>query len=254
MFQELTGTTTTGDTETTPKKRGRKPKTTTNYFDVREETAVRMFLTASTWNEKNQIYNEFLKAPLDKMIESIIRRYKLYRKDMEFIEIHQDTHSFLITKVEKFKPAKGKKAYSYFGTICKNYLMGQIIKDQKLQNRKISYEDISSSLENRPDLIYHLEFDVVEPSEIIKKFINEMEEYMNATNLNVNEVKLGYALIDLFSNYDNIFIGTDNNKFNKNIILLSLREMTNLSTKEIRTSMKKYRTLYYNLVKRINNI
>tara|TARA_B110000503_G_scaffold35927_1_gene58798 strand:+ start:417 stop:1181 length:765 start_codon:yes stop_codon:yes gene_type:complete len=254
MFQEITGTTTTGDTETIPKKRGRKPKTTTNYFDVREETAVRMFLTASTWNEKNQIYNEFLKAPLDKMIESIIRRYKLYRKDMEFIEIHQDTHSFLITKVDKFKPSKGKKAYSYFGTICKNYLMGQIIKDQKLQNRKISYEDISSSLENRPDLIYHLEFDVVEPSEIIKKFINEMELFMKTTNLNDNEVKLGYALIDLFSNYDNIFIGTDNNKFNKNIILLSLREMTNLSTKEIRTSMKKYRTLYYNLVKRINNI
>ena len=81
-----------------------------------------------------------------------------------------------------------------------------------------------------------------------------MQLFMKTTNLNDNEVKLGYALIDLFSNYDNIFIGTDNNKFNKNIILLSLREMTNLSTKEIRTSMKKYRTLYYNLVKRINNI
>ena len=156
MFQEITGTTTTGDTETIPKKRGRKPKTTTNYFDVREETAVRMFLTASTWNEKNQIYNEFLKAPLDKMIESIIRRYKLYRKDMEFIEIHQDTHSFLITKVDKFRPSKCKKAYSYFGTICKNYLMGQIIKDQKEFNRKISYEDISSSIENNESYSYEI--------------------------------------------------------------------------------------------------
>ena len=38
------------------KKRGRKAKAQ-NYFDVREEKAVRMFLTASTWNEKNQIYN-----------------------------------------------------------------------------------------------------------------------------------------------------------------------------------------------------
>ena len=47
-----------------------------------------------------------------------------------------------MTKVDKFKPDKNKKAYSYFGTICKNYLMGQIIKDQKEQNRKISYEDI----------------------------------------------------------------------------------------------------------------
>ena len=51
------------------KRRGRKPKTTTNYFAEREELAVRMFLTASTISEKNEIYNEFLRAPLDKMIE-----------------------------------------------------------------------------------------------------------------------------------------------------------------------------------------
>ncbi len=245
----------TNSPEPTPtKKRGRKPKTTTNYFDVREEKAVIRFLSASTYQEKNEIYNEYLRAPLDKMIESIIRRYKLYRKGMEFKDIHVDTHSFLITKVDKFKPAKGKKAYSYFGTICKNYLMGQIIKDQKDQNRKISYEDISTSLENRPDLIYHLEHDKVEPNQVIKHFLKEMEDYMEETNLNKNEVKLGYSLIELFENYETIFIGTDNNKFNKNIILLSLREMTNMSTKEIRTSMKKYKTLYYELVKKINNL
>jgi len=251
--------------EPTPKKRGRKPKTTTNYFDVREENAVKMFLSASTYEEKNEIYNEYLRAPLDKMIESIIRRYKLYRKGMEFKEIHVDTHSFLITKVDKFKPAKGKKAYSYFGTICKNYLMGQIIKDQKEQNRKISYEDISSSLENRPDLIYHLEYDKIEPNQVILHFLaemekfmeespSEMEKFMEESPLNKNEVKLGYALMELFENYETIFIGTDNNKFNKNIILLSLREMTNMSTKEIRTSMKKYKVLYYELVKKINNL
>jgi hypothetical protein len=49
-------------------------------------------------------------------------------------------------------------------------------------------------------------------------------------------------------NYENIFIGNDNNKFNKNIILLSIREMTNLSTKEIRCSMKKYKAVYGTLI------
>ncbi len=83
-----------------------------NYFDIREENAVRMFLTASTFEEKNKIYNEFLRFPLDKMISSIIRRYKLYRKDMDFYEIHTDTHSFLMTKIDKFSPSKEKKAYS----------------------------------------------------------------------------------------------------------------------------------------------
>ena len=70
-----------------------------------------------------------------------------------------DTHSFLMTKIDKFKPAKEKKAYSYFGTICKNYLMGQIMKDQKDMNRKISYEDISTDVQNMPDMIYYLDND-----------------------------------------------------------------------------------------------
>jgi hypothetical protein len=219
------------------KKRGRKT-VNVNYFDVREETAVRNFLLAETSEEKNKIYNEYLRGPLDKMISSIIRRYKLYRKDMDFNEIHCDTHSFLMTKVDKFKPSKEKKAYSYFGTICKNYLMGQIIKDQKELNRKVSYEDMSESIEQRPDMMYRIDEDQVDTSIVITEYLKELKDFID------NENKLGYALIDLFDNYESIFSGADNNKFNKNVILLALREMTNLSTKEIRSSMKRFKKLY----------
>jgi hypothetical protein len=232
------------------KKRGRKA-TTVNYFDVAEEAAVRRYLIAETFEEKNAIYNEFLRGPLDKMISSIIRRYKLYRKDMNFTDIHTDTHSFLMTKVDKFKPSKEKKAYSYFGTICKNYLMGQIIKDQKDTNRKISYEDISSSLEQRPDMVYYMELEKPETDDIIQGFLNELRHYVENEPLTENEKKLGISLLELFENYKTIFLGTDNNKFNKNIILLSIREMTNLSTKEIRTAMKRFKKLYYVVLNKI---
>jgi hypothetical protein len=206
------------------------------------------FLQAESPEEKNKIYNEFLRKPLDKMISSIIRRYKLYRKGMDFYEIHIDTHSFLMTKIDKFKPAKEKKAYSYFGTICKNYLMGQIIKDQKEMNRKISYEDISSDLENRREFSYSIDKEILDSEIVIKKFLVEIDLLLNDKSLNDNEIKLGKALHDIFDNYENIFIGSSNNKFNKNIILLSLREMTNLNTKEIRSSMKKYKNIYHNLI------
>jgi hypothetical protein len=225
------------------KKRGRKA-VKENYFDVREEEAVRKFLIAESSYEKNKIYNQFLRSPLDKMISSIIRRYKLYRKDMDFVEIHCDTHSFLMTKVDKFKPAKEKKAYSYFGTICKNYLMGQIIKDQKETNRKVSYEDMSQSIEERPDMMYRIDEEEIDTTVIISKYLSELRDFIENENLNDNERKLGYALIDLFENYESIFSGADNNKFNKNVILLSLREMTNLSTKEIRSSIKRFKKLY----------
>ena len=234
--------------ETNVEKQKTVKKAKTNYFDVREEEAVKQYITADTREEKEEIYNKFLRVPLDKMIESIIRRYKLYRKDMDYNDVHSDTHSFLMTKVDKFKPAKNKKAYSYFGTICKNYLMGQIQKDQKDMNRKISYEDISQTLENRPDMIYYMEFEKIDAEKII-----DLKNYITDTKLNENEGKLGYALVDLFDNYGNIFIGNDNNKFNKNVVLLTLREMTNLNTKEIRLYLKKYKTLYLETIRKINN-
>ena len=88
---------------------GRKRSTKkVNYFDVKEEEAVIDYINADTKQEKDLIYNEFLRDPLDKMIDSIIRRYKLYRKDMDYQDIHSDTHSFLMTKVDKFKPDKNK--------------------------------------------------------------------------------------------------------------------------------------------------
>jgi len=233
-------------------QKGRKPKSTSdNYFDQREELAVRMYLTATTFNEKNKIYNDYLRMPLDKMISSINRRYKLYRKDMDFYEIHIDTHSFLMTKIDKFSPSKEKKAYSYFGTICKNYLMGQILKDQKETNRKISYEDISSDLQHSPDMIYHIDDDSLTTEEIIKKFLIKLKDSMGEKAITEQEVKLGQALYDIFENYNDIFLDTSNNKFNKNVILFELREMTNLSTKEIRTSIKRYKKVYFQLVQEL---
>ena len=225
---------------------GRKPLTK-QYFGPPQEEAVRIFLTAATWDEKNTVYNEFLRDPLIKMIESIIRRYRLYRPGMEFNEIHTDTLSFLVTKMEKFKPAKGKKAYSYFGTICKNYLMGQIMKDNRDRNRKISYEDISGIVEQREDMIYHMfDDDTVPVESIIAKLLEDIKLFISDNRLSINEEKIGYCLIDVFENYQVIFIAGKGNKFNKNVILYQLREMSGLTTKEIRAALRPYKHIYKN--------
>jgi hypothetical protein len=222
-----------------------RPRTQKIYFGEDQERAVVNYLESNDEYERNKIFNEFLREPLIIMVESIIRRYKLYRKDMEFDEIHTDTMSFLITKISKFDHTKNTKAYSYFGTICKNYLMGAIQKDTKEQNRQVSYDDISSDIEEgRPDLIVRIDEDIIDYRDVIIKLTIDLEEFMETQNLNENERKLGYALLEIFSNFDKIFQIGDGNKFNKNLILLSLREMTSLSTKEIRISLKKFKKLY----------
>ena len=157
-----------------PRKRTQKI-----YFGEEQEQAVVRYLESEDDDEKNKIFNEYLREPLKIMVESIIRRYKLYRKDMEFEEIHTDTMSFLITKINKFDTTKDYKAYSYFGTICKNYLMGAIQKDHKEQNRSVSYEDISSDLSNRPEMAYYIENDDVSSEYIIKKFLEKLNVLLN---------------------------------------------------------------------------
>lgn len=231
-----------------PRKRTQKM-----YFGVEQEEAVVRYLESESEEEKNKIFEEYLKEPLITMVESIIRRYKLYRKNFEFSDIHTDTTSFLMTKIHKFDHTKNTKAYSYFGTICKNYLMGAIQKDTKERNRSIAYDDISSSIEQSPMFSYNIDEIPIDYREVILRFNMKMEEFMEENVLSVNEEKLGYALIEVFSNFEEIFQIGEGNKFNKNLILLALREMTSLTTKEIRSSMKKFKKLYGELMKSVLN-
>ena len=170
---------------TEEKKRGRKPSKDP-YFGHVEETAVKEFLslgglvedpnalegfrwTGTTKDEfrRNEIYRLHLQAPLDKMIESIIRRYKLYSKSMSFEDLHSDTLSFLMIKFHKFKPSKGKKSYSYYGTVCKHYLLGKLIKDDKKLKTLISYEDVAPDLEEDEEYSYEMDKHDIELSSLI---------------------------------------------------------------------------------------
>ena len=65
-------------------KRGRKPKERKGYFYEEEENAIVKYINETNQEEKNKIFNSVLYPALTKMIESIIRRYKLFVPDEEF--------------------------------------------------------------------------------------------------------------------------------------------------------------------------
>lgn len=230
-------------------KRGRKRKNGI-YFGPNEEEAVINFLESTNETERNQIFNEWLKKPLDKMIESIIRRYKLQRKNETFDELHSDTVSFLMTKVHKFEKGRNKKAYSYFGTISKNYIIGLINKDNKQMKQTSSYEDIYEDIEERSDMSYVIDEDEFHMDNFLKKITDgikselEGETQQTKKKMNENERKVGYALIEILENWELAFNSMGGTKYNKNSVLETMRNYTNLSTKDIRLAMKRYKLLY----------
>tara|TARA_R110000824_G_C15034502_1_gene659733 strand:+ start:36 stop:776 length:741 start_codon:yes stop_codon:yes gene_type:complete len=229
-------------------KRGRK-RTTNLYFGPDQEEAVVKFLSSDCEDERNKIFNTYLRAPLNKMIESIIRRYKLYRKEYTFEDIHADTLSFLATKMEKFEPSKNKKAYSYFGTICKNYLLGQLLKADKRMKSDLSYEDMYQTVEKMDDYIYHLEdVDKTPLEEFIIEISANIKAELQHIKLTENEKLVGNALITVLDNWETIFERVESgNKYNKNLILSYIRELSGLTTKDIRVSMRRYKKIFYAL-------
>jgi len=247
------------------KVRGRKPSDKKSYFDVDEEEAVRKFISIGTmvfdpsaldnyrWSgsteqsrERDKIYKDHLRYPLDKMVESIIRKYKLYPKTTSFEDAHSDALSFLMIKFHKFKPDKDKKSYSYFGTICKRYLLGRLIKDDKKIKSILPYEDFSTQIEEDVENSYEIDNDTVDLSLFISKISDSIREEMENKILNENELKVGNSLIKILDEWDNIFSDeiSKNKKYNKNLILLYMRNMTSLNTKDIRNAMKRYKTIY----------
>lgn len=230
-------------------RRGRKPnpEKKTGYFYEEEEKAFVDYINAKTKEEKDKIFNEKLHRPFTKMIQSIIRRYKLYTPNETFDTIFDDAFSFLMIKMNYFNPDAGKKAYSYCGTICKNYLIKQINDFDKYQKRNASYEDNSVALDDKIELSYCDNTDKNFISDLIdnvKNEINDMLSNSEKNGLSDNDVKVGNALLGILDNWEELFLQMGSDKFNKSSIYMFIKETTLLDIKDVRDSMKKYKKIY----------
>jgi hypothetical protein len=245
-------------------RRGRKRKNDP-YFGVEQEEAVKKYLslgklvedetalTGYRWSgttresfERDKIYREKLKDPLNKMVESIIRKYKLYSKSSEFEETHADALSFLMIKFHKFKPDKNKKSYSYYGTVCKHYLLGKLIKEDKKMKSLLPYEDYSSVIEEDERNSYTIDNYDLDLTKFLYQIAEGIREDLETKILTENEEKVGLSLVTILEDWENVFSEevSKNKKYNKNLILLYMRNMTSLSTKDIRNAMKRFKTIY----------
>jgi len=223
-----------------------KKKVKDLYFGPIEEEAVKKYITSDNRRERNEIYNDILAPAFNKMIESIIKRYRLFRRGYSYEDLHLDTLSDLITKVDVFDMDMGKKAYSYYGTICKNYLLAHLIKDNKELKRIQPVDDINEEYGENDQFIYTIDDNLTtyKSSDFIKDLIISIESELEK-EMKPEERKLGLALVEIFNNIHIIFNDfSDNNKYNKSTVLFVLRELTGMNTKEIRNSVKRYKKLF----------
>ena len=230
-----------------PKKRGRKPKKK-GYFVEEQEEAFRKFLTCEDEKEKNKIFERQIYPALCKMIECLIRRYYLFTVDESYEDTFYDTLSFLITKINNFDPNKECKAYSYCGTICKNYLILRRTQSIKKRDKFLSYETVFSNPEknnrftNEPkEDDFHTRLISQTKEEIQNILDNGQTEKRKLTE---NEIKLGNALIEILNHWEDMIDDSSSRKFNKVSMLYFIKEYTLCNTTEVRNAMKIYKNIY----------
>lgn len=137
-------------------------KKTKRYFDENEESAIRLYLKSENPVEKQILFDTYIHKAFDKLSENIINTYKFYGTGLEFVTLKEDVISFLVQKLDYFDPSKKKKAFSYFGTVAKNYLIQETRKKQKFfyygdldeTQNKLLRSDSGGSKEENSEIIF----------------------------------------------------------------------------------------------------
>lgn len=210
------------------------------YWTVEQERAIANFISENNQDNKERIFREDIYKPLKKLVENIIFTYKLFRSDVEIRELQEDCMSFLITKMDRYDPSKGTRAFAFFGTIAKHYLMGE---------KKVSYKNIQSNVslegsaaessleEGNEDRQMDLESEKVN-NVVFKEIIKKLEKELSNPKVLPNDKKVMEAIIFIFNRHEVI------NIYNKNLLYHLIKERTDLQTKEITYSLTRIRSMY----------
>lgn len=207
--------------------RKRKPKTKKMYFTQDTEDAIIEYLAATEPHIRNKIYNDRIKYAFHKLTENIIHTFKFYYTEVETIaELQHEVTAFLLEKLHLYNQSKGK-AYSYFGTIAKRYLI--------LYNNK-NYEKLKGKTEVEAiDEDKTIVLNIVNGSESIDdplmgenyfmdKFIQYMDLYLFKIFPENEDAKTADAVMQLFKHRESLDI------FNKKGIYIYIREQTDQDT------------------------
>ena len=224
--------------------RKRRPKTKNQYFTSDTEEAIIEYLNETDQAKRNKIYNERIWYGFHKLTENIIHTFKFYYTEVDTIaDLQHEVTAFLLEKLHLYKQDKGK-AYSYFGTIAKRYLILYNNNNYKKLKQKAEVDAIDKDQSITIDIVNNQSID--ETKDKATEFINYMLQYMDLHLFDhfpkEEDAKTADAVLELFRKRENIEL------FNKKAIYIYIREMTDQSTPQITKVIKKMRKIYKKLM------
>jgi len=203
-----------------------KKKKGVQYFTQDAEEAIVLYNNTADFEVKSRIYQDRIHYAFFKLTENIIHTFKFYYTEVDNIEdLQHEVITFLLSKIHLFNPAKGAKAFSYFGTIAKRYL---ILSNQKNYKKRIDTIGLDAIEEDEE---HSYSIDDSSHDERLSMFIDIYTEHCtrNIYTLFPKEydARIADAILELFRKRENLDI------FNKKALYIYIREIIDVKTPKI---------------------
>lgn len=219
------------------------------YFGRDVDAAIKVFCETEDVEKKNEIFTKNIRPALMKLIESQMYVYKFNRINDPTM-LKNDCLSTLYELLPKFDSTKGKKAFSYFNVVVKNWFIWKIREASK-QSRMESMKMVDNV--NSSDVVSHdqqfiaasYEDELIE-REFFMSLYKDMERWKEIVTKKTERQVLE-AVIFLLQNPRMISI------YNKKAIQLYIREMTGLNAKQVIGNLKRLKELYLEFKDKFND-
>lgn len=199
----------------TPKKKG------VQYFTQETEDAIVLYNKTEDSELRSRIYREKIHYAFFKLTENIIHTFKFYYTEVDNIEdLQHEVITFLLSKIHLYNQDKGAKAYSYFGTIAKRYL---ILSNQKNYKKRLEYYPVDT-LEEDENFSYNIDdFSHQNNEDKLSLFIDVYVDYCSKNIYSLfpkeQDAQIADAILELFRKREHLDV------FNKKALYIYIREM-----------------------------
>tara|TARA_B100000900_G_scaffold405071_1_gene414185 strand:+ start:435 stop:1139 length:705 start_codon:yes stop_codon:yes gene_type:complete len=206
------------------RKRRKKSK---NYFTQETEDYIVKYNNESDPEIRSKIYETHIHYPFFKLTQNIIHTFKFYHTEVENLEhLQHEIITFLLSKMHLFDPTRGAKAYSYFGTIVKRWLILYNTKNYKKKIKKVGVEVLTGENSSH---VYNQGDDKVKSD--LDKYVDLFIEYTTENLLELfpkkNDAQIADAILELFRKRESLEV------FNKKALYIYIREMVDVKTPKI---------------------
>lgn len=240
------------------------------YFGVEEEQAILKYNDPDTSEtERSYLFSKIIDKAFKETVAGVLKmpQYRRLPKSMDREQLIDETYFRLIEKINKFTPGKiGKngdpvKAYSYFSTVAKNYILEKKIRHEKILKNKADVESsIDLSILSEDTLKMMSNYDKMDidfedyqttynnTKSIAISAINELiKNEENKNKQDNNFIKIGYTLIYLLEKWNKIEF------MKKNEFMRILTMYAQLPQQQVSFQFKKYKTAVFKKIKPWDN-